>query len=99
VMGEDEDRCVERRVGTPRALPVWVLMPPGEGPLPGTHDLGADPPIMPLQEGVVDATGAAGLADLVVPPPSGEHSFMQPLPGVTEVGVAALTLTSAEAVE
>jgi hypothetical protein len=74
-------------------------MPPGEGPLPGTHDLGADPPIMPLQEGVVDATGAAGLADLVVPPPSGEHSFMQPLPGVTEVGVAALTLTSAEAVE
>jgi hypothetical protein len=62
-----------------------------EAPLPGTHDLGADPPIVPLQEGVVDATGAAGVADLLVPPPSNEHPFMQPLPGVTEVGVAALT--------
>jgi hypothetical protein len=74
-------------------------VPPGEAPLPGTHDLGADSPIVPLQEGVVDATGAAGLADLLVPPASGEHPFMQPLPGVTEVGVAALTLTGAEAVE
>jgi hypothetical protein len=46
-----------------------------------------------------DATGADGLADLLVPPASGEHPFMQPLPGVTEVGVAALTLTGAEAVE
>src|SRR5919201_1186276 len=28
VMGEDEDRCVERRVGTPRALPPRVLLVP-----------------------------------------------------------------------
>src|SRR4029453_9820465 len=70
VVGQDEDGCVERRVGAPRALPVRVLVPPGEAPLPSTHDLGADPPIVPLQECVVDATGAAGLADLLVPPAS-----------------------------
>ena len=74
-------------------------MPSGVAELPGAHDLGADPPIVPLQEGVVDATGAAGPADLLVPPASGEHPFMQPLACVTEIVVAALTLTGAEAVE
>src|SRR4029453_6279407 len=39
VVGQDEDRCVERRVGTPRTLPVRVFVPPGEAPFPGTHDL------------------------------------------------------------
>src|SRR5918999_531240 len=43
VMSEDEDRCVERRVGTPRALPLRVLVPSGVAELPGTHDLGTDP--------------------------------------------------------
>src|SRR5215218_3269214 len=43
VMGEDEGRCVERRVGTPPALPLRVLVPSGVAELPGTHDLGADP--------------------------------------------------------
>src|SRR5918994_4451643 len=41
VMGEDEDRCVERRVGTPPALPVRILVPAGVAELPGAHDLGA----------------------------------------------------------
>ena len=57
VMGEDEDRRVERRVGTPRALPLRVLVPSGVAPLPGTHDLGADPRTVLLGEDVVDAAG------------------------------------------
>src|SRR5207248_4313826 len=40
VMGEDEDRRVERWVRTPRALPLRVLVPSGIAELPGTHDLG-----------------------------------------------------------
>src|SRR3954447_16730496 len=34
VMGQDEDRCVERRVGTPRALPLRVLVPSGVAEFP-----------------------------------------------------------------
>jgi hypothetical protein len=94
VMGQDEDRCVERRVGTPRALPLRVLVPSGVAELPGTHDLGADPRIVLLDEDVVDAAAAAGL-----PPPGGEHPLVQPVPGVPEMGILALTLTGAEAVE
>jgi hypothetical protein len=62
--------------------------------LPGTHDLGADPRIVALDEGVVDAAAPAGL-----PPPGAEHPLVQPVTGVTEMCVAALTLTGAEAVE
>jgi hypothetical protein len=62
--------------------------------LPGTHDLGADPRSVLLGEDVVDAAAAAGL-----PPPGGEQPLMQPIPGVTEMCVVALTLTGAEAVE
>ncbi|HEY6891069.1 MAG TPA: hypothetical protein VI300_24915 [Solirubrobacter sp.] len=49
---------------------------------------------MALDEGVVDAAAAAGL-----PPPGGEHPFMQPVPGVAEVQLAALAFTGAVAVE
>jgi hypothetical protein len=63
-------------------------------PLPGTHDLGADPRIVLLDEDVVDAAATAGL-----PPPGGEHPFVQPIFGVTEMCVGALALTGAEAVE
>src|SRR5215218_10310884 len=98
VMGEDEDRCVERRVGTPRALPLRVLVPSGMAELPGTHDLGADPRSEQLREGVVDAAATTWLAE-PAPPPGGEHPLVQPIPGVTEMCVAALTLTGAEAVE
>jgi hypothetical protein len=62
--------------------------------LPGPHDLGTDPPIVPLEKDVVDTTAAAGL-----PRPGGEHPRVQPLPSVTEMCVAALTLTGPEAVE
>jgi hypothetical protein len=62
--------------------------------LPGPHDLGADPRIVPLDEDVVNAAATAGL-----PPPGGEHPLMQPIPSVTEMRVVALTLTGAEAVE
>jgi hypothetical protein len=47
-----------------------------------------------LDEGVVDAAAAAGL-----PPAGGEHPPVQPISGVTEMEVAALALTGAEAVE
>src|SRR6266498_4277430 len=96
VVGEDEDRRVERRVGTPRAGPFRVLLPSGRAELPGTHDLGADPRREQLGEGVVDAAGPAGLAEHLVPPPGGEHPFVQPVAGVTEICVGALTRTGAE---
>ena len=58
------------------------------------HDLDADPWIVLLDEGVVDAATTAGL-----PPPGGEHPLVQPIPGVTEMCIGALALTGAEAVE
>jgi len=94
VVGEHEDRRVEGRVGTPRALPVRVLVPPGVAELPGAHDLGADPRVEQLQEGVVDAAAAAGL-----PRAGGEHPLVQPVPGVAEMRVGALALARAETVE
>ena len=107
VMGEDEDRRVERRVGPPPALPLRVVVPSGVTELPGTHDLCADPRIEDLREGVVDAATAARRAvkrrseggRVKLPPPGGDHPFVQPVPGVTEICVAAQTLTGAEAVE
>jgi hypothetical protein len=47
-----------------------------------------------LDEGVVDTAASAGLLR-----PGGEHPFVQPIPGVTEICVVALTFTGAEAVE
>src|ERR671936_1335658 len=99
VMGEDEDRRVERRVRAPPALPVCVLVPSGRAELPGTHDLGADPDIVQPHEGVVDAAGSVRLAELLAPPPRGEHPFVQPFAGVTERRLEALTFAGAEAVE
>src|ERR671925_556598 len=99
VMGEDEDGRVERRVGTPPALPLRVLVPAGRAELPGTHDLGADPRIVQEHEGVVDAAGAAGLAKPLAPPLRGEHPFVQPFAGVAERCVEALTFAGTEAVE
>src|ERR671923_726347 len=99
VMGEDEDRCVERRVGTPPALPLWVLVPSGRAEFVRTHDLGADPDIVQPRESVVDAAGAAGLAaGHLVPPPGGEHPFVQPLAGMAERCVEALRFAGAEAI-
>src|SRR5581483_10457687 len=50
MMGEDEGRCVERRIGAPPALPVRVLVPTGRAELPGSHDLRADPRTVLLGE-------------------------------------------------
>jgi hypothetical protein len=51
------------------------------------------------QQGVVDAAGAAGLADQLVPPPGEEHPFVQPIAGVAERCVEALPFAGAETVE
>src|SRR6266498_2883919 len=99
VVGEDEDRCVERRVGTSPAFPLRVLVPPGWAELPGTHDLGAHPDIVQPHEGVVDAAGPAGLAGPLVPPPGGEHPLVQPFAGVAERRVVALAFAGAKPVE
>ena len=74
-------------------------MPSGVAELVRTHDLGADPRTVLPGEGVVDAAAAAGLADRLAPPPGGDHPVVQPLAGVAERCVVALTLTGAEAVE
>src|ERR687895_481822 len=84
VMGENEDRRVERRVGTPPALPVRIIVPSRRAELPGTHDLGADSRAVRPRESVVDAAGAAGLADRLAPPPGGEHPLVQPLARMAE---------------
>jgi hypothetical protein len=52
-----------------------------------------------LSKDVVDAATAAGLAEHRVAPPGGEHPIVQPIAGVTEMRVVALTLPGAEAVE
>jgi hypothetical protein len=98
-MGEDERRCVERRVGTPPALPLRVFVPAGWAELPGTHDLGADPFIEQPRKGVVDAAGATGLAEHLAAPPSGDHPLVQPLAGVAERCLETLRFAGAEAVE
>ncbi len=50
-------------------------------------------------EGVVDPAAAARLADHLVPPPCGEHPFVQPFAGVAERCLPSLTLTGAETVK
>src|SRR6476619_3744164 len=99
VVGQDEGRRVERRVGTPPALPLRIFVPSGIAELVRTHDLGADSWIEPLREGVVDAAAAAGLAGHLVPPPGGEQPLVQPFAGVAERCVARLTFAGGEAVE
>jgi hypothetical protein len=70
-------------------------VPSGVAPLSGAHDLGADPRTVLLDEDVIDAAATAG----PLPPPGGEHPLVQPVAGVTEMRVLALTLTGAETVE
>ncbi len=56
--------------------------------------LRSDPRIVLPGEDVVDAAATAGL-----PPTGGEHPFVQPVPGVTEMRLGALTFTGTETVE
>src|SRR5262245_43439852 len=93
-MGEDDDGRVERRVGTPPALSVRILVPSGVAELAGPPDLRAAPLIVPVEEGVVDAAAATRR-----PPPGGEHPLMQPLAGVAERGFEAQAFDGAEAIE
>ena len=72
---------------------------PGGPNLCGAHDLGADPGSEQPQEGVVEAAAAAGLADHLAPPPGLEHPFVQPVAGVPEWCLEALTFAGAETVE
>src|SRR5581483_6361865 len=99
MMGEDEGRCVERRIGAPPALPVRVLVPTGRAELPGSHDLRADPRTVLLGEGVVDAAVPAGLAGNLAPEPGGEHPLVQPLAGVAEGFLEALPFFFAKALQ
>ncbi len=52
------------------------------------------PYIVLLDKCVVDAGAATGL-----PPAGGEHPFVEPFAGVTEISIGADTVTGAEAVE
>jgi len=61
--------------------------------------ISADPRTVQSHEGIVDAAGAAGLADHLVPPPGDEHPFVQPFPGVAERCAETLTFPGAEAIE
>jgi hypothetical protein len=74
-------------------------VPSGRAELPGAHDLGADPDIVPPRESLVDAAGAASLAGHLVPPPGGEQPFVQAFAGVAERCIEALTFACAETVE
>src|SRR3712207_1267657 len=98
-MGEDEDRGMERRVWPPPTLPPRVLVPSGGAELAGAHDLGADPGVVRPREGVVEATGAAGLTDHLAPVSGREHPLVQSFTGVAERCVVALRFAAPEAVE
>jgi len=98
-MGEDEDRRVERRVGTPPAFPVRVLVPSGRAELAGAHDLGADAGLEQPQEGVVDASGPAWFARPPAPPARCEHPLVQSLAGMAERFFATQAFAGSEAVE
>jgi hypothetical protein len=65
-------------------------MPSGMAELPCTHGLGADSRIVLPGEYVVGAAATAGL-----PPLSSEQPLVQPVSGVTEMCVVALTFTGA----
>jgi hypothetical protein len=72
-------------------------VPSGRAELVCTHDLGANPGIVQPREGVVDTAGVAGLAPgHLVPPPGGNHPFVQPFPRMAERCVEALAFAGAE---
>jgi hypothetical protein len=74
-------------------------VPAGRAELVRTHDLGADPRIEAVREGVVDAAAAAGLADHLMPEPGREHPLVQSLARVAEGRLARLAFARGEAVE
>ena len=94
VVSEHEGRRVERRVRTPPALPVRVVLPAGWAELVGAHDLGADARAEARSEGVVDSDGPAR-----PPVPGAEHPLVETVTRMAEGCVERLRLTGGEAVE
>jgi hypothetical protein len=88
VVDEPGSKEVVDHGGTPpmRTFPAPMI----SAPIPGANS---------REEGVVDAAGAAGLAEPLAPPPGNEHPVVQPFAGVAERCVVALTLTGGETVE
>jgi hypothetical protein len=100
MVGEDENRGVERRVLSPPAVPLLVR--PGAvvgAELAPPHDLGADARLPAAGEGVVDAGAAAGLALHGVERAGREEPLVQPEPRMPVRGIQALPPTGAEPVQ
>src|ERR1700722_19566073 len=98
VVGEDESRSVERRVGPPPTVPAGVLVPSRRPELACPHYLGADSDVVTPREGVVDAARAARLSDHFSPPPGEEQPFVQALAGVPEWCLEAEAFAGTETV-
>ena len=98
MVGEDERRCVERRVVAPPPSPLRVVLPARRTELARTHDLGTDsrvaaaamrrrcPRCRPARRGLGR-------------PPRGEHPLVEPLPGVAERRLEGLPLAGGEPFE
>jgi hypothetical protein len=100
VVGEDENRGVERRVVSPPSIPLLVRPRAAlRAELGPPHDLGADARFPGAGERVVDAGAAAGLPLHGVERAGLEEPLMQPYPRVPERGIQALPLAGAEPVQ
>src|ERR1700733_11510 len=103
VMGEHEDRGMDRRVFSPPALPLFVSpRPTMRSELVPPHDLSTDAPVPVARVGIVDASAPTRIALALVEAtegPGGEEPFVEPGAGVSEWRFEALSLTGAEAVQ
>ena len=103
VVGEHEHRVVVRRFGPPPAAPLLARHRspgPADGPEHvAPHHGGADALEATGREAVVDALGAAGLADDLVPRAGLEHPLVQALAADAERFLQALVGTGDVAVE
>ena len=99
MVGEDENRSVERRIVPPPPFPVVVSPPAPLGPeLVPAHDLRTDAGAPVAGEGIVDA-GAACLALHLLEGAGGEEPFGEPVAGMPEGRFEALALPGAETVK
>src|SRR5690348_697359 len=99
MMGEDEHRSVERRIGPPPPFPV--LVSPGAtlgAELVPPHNLGADAGAPVAGESIVDS-GAPCLALHPLEAAGWEEPLVEPVAGMPEGRFEALTLARTESVE
>lgn len=86
MVGEDEDRLVERRVLTPPALPRIVA--PGaaarRAELAPTHDLGADVRVLLVEDDTADALLAALQPVGLAPGSEPQHPVVKPFAALSE---------------